>query len=91
VLIPGLQRTVPAVARLGLEIIEFRAGLNLLDCLAVQLDQVVGRDVAMLNLSTSTIERVKEENGYNYVNIYSLRFQEEGVGQFLAYSRPETD
>ncbi len=38
-----------------------------------------------------TIQRVREENGYNFVNIYSLRFQEMEVGQKMAYSRPEND
>ena len=38
-----------------------------------------------------TVQRVKEENGYNFVNVYSLRFQEREVGQKMAYSRAEND
>src|SRR5262245_61674305 len=38
-----------------------------------------------------TVQRVKEENGYNFVNVYSLRFQEREAGQKMAYSRPEND
>src|SRR5438067_1649473 len=28
-----------------------------------------------------TVKRIKEASGYNFVNVYSLRFQEQGVGK----------